>query len=93
MEKTACSTVACAYCVYRAVAWQRVDQIRHNILCVIEWYEVGGVVLWAVVRRVGGSAVGSGEEGVFFIKISNMELCVSVHVSFICKPFLVMSYI
>jgi hypothetical protein len=30
-EKTACSPVAGAYPVYRAVAWKRVDQIRHNI--------------------------------------------------------------
>jgi hypothetical protein len=30
-ENTACSTVAGMYCVYRAVAWQLVDQIRHNI--------------------------------------------------------------
>jgi hypothetical protein len=30
-ENTACSTVACVYRVYRAVAWQHVDQIRHNI--------------------------------------------------------------
>jgi hypothetical protein len=30
-ENTACSTVACAYRVYRALACKRVDQIRHNI--------------------------------------------------------------
>jgi glucan phosphoethanolaminetransferase (alkaline phosphatase superfamily) len=31
MENTACSTVAGLYRVYRAVAWQRVDQIRRDI--------------------------------------------------------------
>jgi hypothetical protein len=29
-ENTAFSTVAGAYRVYRAAAWQRIDQIRHN---------------------------------------------------------------
>jgi hypothetical protein len=32
VENTACSTVVGAYRVYSAVAWQRVDQIRHNML-------------------------------------------------------------
>jgi hypothetical protein len=36
MESTACSTVAGAYCVYRAVAWQRVDQIRHNTYSLLQ---------------------------------------------------------
>jgi hypothetical protein len=31
-ENTACCTVAWAYRVYRAVAWQRVAQIRHSIV-------------------------------------------------------------
>jgi hypothetical protein len=41
-ENAACCTVADAYLVYRAAAWQRVDQIRHNInnelgnKCIIE---------------------------------------------------------
>jgi hypothetical protein len=36
MENTACSTVVGAYRVYRAVAWQHVDQIRHSIdQCII----------------------------------------------------------
>jgi hypothetical protein len=30
-ENTAWSTVTGAYCVYRAVAWQRVDRRRYNI--------------------------------------------------------------
>jgi hypothetical protein len=30
-ENTAYSTVAGAYRIYRAVAWQHVDQIHHNI--------------------------------------------------------------
>jgi hypothetical protein len=29
-ENTACSTIAGAYRVYRAVAWQRDDKICHN---------------------------------------------------------------
>jgi hypothetical protein len=33
-ENTACSIVAGAYRVYRAAAWQHVDQIRHSIY---EW--------------------------------------------------------
>jgi hypothetical protein len=28
----ACFTVVCAYYVYRDVAWQRIDQVHHNIL-------------------------------------------------------------
>jgi hypothetical protein len=51
----------------------------------IVWYEGGG-----------GSAVGSDESGwviYVLIKISNMRLYMSVNVSFICRPVLVMSYI
>jgi uncharacterized membrane protein len=48
----------------------------------VGWWEVG--------------AVGSGGRGLFvcvLIKMSNMGLCISVNVSFICRPLLVMSYI
>jgi hypothetical protein len=31
-ENTACSTVVGVYRVHRALAWQHIDQIRHNML-------------------------------------------------------------
>jgi hypothetical protein len=61
---------------------------------IVLWVAVneGGdeVLLWTVVRKRGGGDV---FVCVFLIKVSNMGLCMSVNVSFICKPFLVMSYI
>jgi hypothetical protein len=35
MENTACSTVVGGYHVYRAVAWQYIDEICHNTLNVV----------------------------------------------------------
>jgi hypothetical protein len=35
-ENTACSTVACSNRVYRAVAWQSVDQIHYNSFALLQ---------------------------------------------------------
>jgi hypothetical protein len=58
-----------------------------------------GMVLWLVVRGRWSTVVDGGEEErgrsvyvcTFLIKVTNMGLCVSVNISFICKTFLVIS--
>jgi hypothetical protein len=53
--------------------------VRVLIYTVWVWI-VGGLMLWLVVEGLSVC--------LFLINISNMGLCVSVNVSFICSPFL-----